>query len=142
MHKICNKCGNRLVLDVNWSYPQMKTRKYICMDCQNIHANNARVARQLAKEENRLELFELDLEIQELCEKIYRYRKVNKFLYPYVKNHFGLDTTTECKIAIWLLEYNLLVIKNVRHKRKNKYLAIQNMRHDPEFSKTVVDAKY
>lgn len=115
---------------------------YVCNDCHVIYGNKARVERQKAKEENRLELFELDLRVQELCEKIFKYRRVDKFLYPYVQMHFGLTTVAECKHAIWLLEYNLLVIKNVRHRRKNKYLAIRNMREDPEFSKAVINVSY
>lgn len=142
MHKICNKCGHKLLLDINWTYPLMKQRKYICNDCHKTYAHKAREARQLAKEENRLELFELDMKVEDLCEKIYRYRRVKKFLYSSVKAYFGLNTVKECKTAIWLLEYNLMICINLRHRRKNKYLAIQNMKSDPEFSKAVIDAKY
>lgn len=141
MHKICNKCGNRLLLDTNWTYPRMKARMYVCNECHAKYSNKSREDRQRAKEAGTLELFELDLQVIDLCEKIYHYRKVDKFLYPYVKNHFGLNTVAECKHAIWLLEYNLLVAKNSRRRSSTRSLILRGMRQDPQFNKYMIMSK-
>jgi len=147
MHKLCNKCGEPLVLDANWTYAQMKQRKYICNGCHVIYGHLARTARQEAKEAGNLEMFEMDLRIKELCEKIFKYRKVVShgkyiFIYPFVKEYFGLNTLGECRLALFYLEYNWEKIKNVRHRRKNKRLAILSMRADPEFRASTYNASY
>jgi hypothetical protein len=95
----------------------------------------ARVKRQIAKDEGRLELYELDLQVQELCEKNFHYRKVEKFLYAFAKKHFGLNTIWECKKAIWLLQYNLLKSKYAKRRTNEKAIALRGMRMDPEFNR-------
>jgi len=113
----------------------MRARVYHCNKCHTEHSHMARVKRQLAKDEGRLELYELDLQVQELCEKNFHYRKVEKFLYGFAKNHFGLNTVDECKRAIWLLEYNLLKSKYNKRRTDAKAIALRSMRMDPEFNR-------
>jgi hypothetical protein len=113
----------------------MKKRMYICNKCHTVYSNLIRESRQRAKEENRLEIFELDLQVRDLCEKNYSYRKVEKFLYPYVKNHFVFETVYQYKKAIWLLEYNLLRSKYAKRRSIERGIALRGMREDPEFNK-------